>query len=220
MYGHVMENLTPDEIAVAAARFGPLADSVRELMAATVLTEVDDPEATKAIELIREATEILRGTSIEGSFGVRWTADGRRRTWGNAVVGLRNPMAPPLVIQHDGPLTFADAVLGPQYEGPPRLVHGGILAALLDQVLGDAAVHAGAPGMTGTLTIRYLRGTPLGPIRVEASVERIEGVKTHVTGAIVVDGDICAEARGVFILPKAVRSLGDNPPPGLVAPAS
>ena len=32
--------------------------------------------------------------------------------------------------------------------------------------------------MTGTLTIRYLGGTLLGPIRAEAQVDRRQGVKT------------------------------------------
>ncbi|MFW0790572.1 PaaI family thioesterase [Gordonia sp. CPCC 205333] len=218
MFGHVMDDLTPAEVEAAAQLYGPLAERVRELVAATVLTEVAAPEVAKATELIKEATALLSGTAITGSFGVRWTAEGKRRTWGNAVVGLRNPVAPPLDIRHDEDLTFADVVLGPQYEGPPTLVHGGIIAAMLDQVLGDAAVNAGAPGMTGTLSIRYRKGTPLGPVRIQASVDRVEGVKTFVTGRVVVDDVVRAEAEGIFILPKEVRDLGDNPPPGLLAP--
>ncbi|GAB17376.1 hypothetical protein GOEFS_028_00400 [Gordonia effusa NBRC 100432] len=218
MFGHVMDDLSPAEVEAAAKLYGPLADRVRELVAATVLTEVDGPDVAKAIELIREATALLGSAAIEGSFGVRWTIDGKRRTWGNAVVGLRNPVAPPLDIRHDEEQTYADVVLGPQYEGPPTLVHGGIIAAMLDQVLGDAAVNAGAPGMTGTLNIRYRKGTPLGPVRIQAAVDRVEGVKTYVTGQVVVDDVVRAEAEGIFILPKEVRNLGDNPPPGLLAP--
>ena len=62
------------------------------------------------------------------------------------------------------------------YEGPPGLVHGGVVALLLDQILGGAADHAGVPGMTGTLTVRYRKGTRLGPVRVTARVDRVEGV--------------------------------------------
>lgn len=218
MFGHVMEDLTPEEIAAASQLYAPLADRVRELVAATVLTEVPAPDVAKAIQLIEEATALLGTKAVEGSFGVRWTPDGKRRTWGNAIVGLRNPIAPPLDIRQRGDLTYADVVIGPQYEGPPTLVHGGIIAAMLDQVLGDAAVNAGVPGMTGTLRIRYNRGTPLGPIRVQSAVDRVEGVKTFVSGQVIVDDAVTVEAEGIFILPKAVRDLGDNPPPGILAP--
>ncbi len=218
MRGHTMEDLTPEQIAAAADLYGPLAHRVRELVAATVLTEVDAPDVAKALELIAEATALLQTKALDDSFGVRWNSEGKRRTWGNAVVGLRNPVAPPLEIRHADGLAFADVTLGPQYEGPPTLVHGGVIALMLDQVLGDAAVEAGVPGMTGTLTVRYRKGTPLGALRVQARVDRVEGVKTFVTGEIVVDEAVCVEAEGIFILPKEVRGLGDSPPPELLAP--
>ncbi len=31
------------------------------------------------------------------------------------------------------------------------------------------------PLFTGTITLRYLRGTPLGPLRAEAAIERTDG---------------------------------------------
>jgi hypothetical protein len=38
---------------------------------------------------------------LDGTFGVRYLAAGERMTWGNAVIGVRNPIASPLVIHHD-----------------------------------------------------------------------------------------------------------------------
>jgi len=47
------------------------------------------------------------------------------------------------------------------YEGPPGAVHGGIVAAYLDEILGGAALRAtGRPSVTGELTVRYLRPAP------------------------------------------------------------
>ena len=47
------------------------------------------------------------------------------------------------------------------YEGPPGNVHGGMVAAAFDEVLGMAQSLSGNAGFTGTLTIRYRSPTPL-----------------------------------------------------------
>jgi acyl-coenzyme A thioesterase PaaI-like protein len=47
------------------------------------------------------------------------------------------------------------------YEGPPGAVHGGIVAAYLDEVLGGAAARAtGKVAVTGELTVRYVKPVP------------------------------------------------------------
>ena len=57
------------------------------------------------------------------------------------------------------------------------------------------------PGMTGRLTVRYRRPTPLHTeLRVVAEVERVDGRKAHVDGRIEHDGETCAEAEGLFLL--------------------
>ena len=61
-------------------------------------------------------------------------------------------------------------------------MHGGVVALVLDQVLGEAAAAGGSPGMTGTLTLRYEQNTPLGDASAEAWIDRVEGVKTIVKG--------------------------------------
>jgi hypothetical protein len=61
------------------------------------------------------------------------------------------------------------------------------------------------PRFTGTLTAKYLRGTPLGPLRAEAFVDRTEGVKTYARGFISDAVGITVEAEGVFIQPKWAR---------------
>jgi acyl-coenzyme A thioesterase PaaI-like protein len=124
-------------------------------------------------------------------------------------MGLRNPVAPPLDIRSDGEgRAWSDFHLGAAYEGPPGLVHGGVVSLMLDQVLGHAVSTSGRPGMTGTLTIVYRQGTPLGDLRCEAWVDHREGIKTWGKGRILtVDGEVTAEAEGVFILPKWARGL-------------
>ena len=53
-------------------------------------------------------------------------------------------------------------VVPKRYEGPPGAVHGGIVAAYLDEVLAAAAVnHTGRLYVTGELSVRYVRPTPV-----------------------------------------------------------
>jgi acyl-CoA thioesterase FadM len=54
--------------------------------------------------------------------------------------------------------------------------------------------------MTGTLTIRYRKPTPLHTdLRIEATIERIEGRKTFCVGTMYAGDLVTAEADGVFI---------------------
>jgi acyl-coenzyme A thioesterase PaaI-like protein len=79
-------------------------------------------------------------------------------------------------------------------------VHGGYVAASFDEVLGYVQSLSGNPGMTGTLTIRYRKPTPLHTeLFFEAELVRVEGRKIF-TQARVLAGDlVTAEAEGIFI---------------------
>jgi len=204
--GYVHDDLSEDEVARQRALYGPFTQAVRELVDATIRTEVADDEIRAVQAEIEALTARLRVRQLEGSYGVRFSAEGRGRPWGNTVVGLRNPVAPPLVVEReDTGRAWSDFRLGAAYEGPPGLVHGGVSALILDQMLGEAAGAGGKPGMTGTLTLRYRRGTPLGDLRAEAWIDRAEGYKTWVQGHLLADGEVTVEAEGIFILPRWAR---------------
>lgn len=208
MAGYVQDDLTPDEVAEQAELYRPFTQAVRELVDATILTTVDAEEIRRAQAEVEAITARLRTSQLEGSYGVRFGSTGRGRPWGNTVVGLRNPAAPPLVIEQDpsgNGNVWSDFHLGAPYEGPPSLVHGGVSALILDQMLGEAAGAGGKPGMTGTLTLRYHQGTPLGDLRAEAWIDRSEGIKTWAKGHIIGPKGVTVEAEGVFILPRWAR---------------
>jgi acyl-coenzyme A thioesterase PaaI-like protein len=181
-----------------------LAQSVRRLIDATIRTQVDIAILTAAKSKIDWATEQLSASLIPGSFGVRQNSDGQSMALGNVVIGVRNPVAPPLVIHDDADGgVYTDLVLGAAYEGPPGHIHGGVCAMILDHVLGATAHLPGKPAYTGTLTVRYLRGTPLGqPLRAQAHVERIDGTKTFAVGHIADAEGVTVQAEGVFIHPR------------------
>lgn len=199
--------ISVDESGRLLERYGPLAQAVRELIDATIRTQADDATAREVTAQVQELTERLRSANLSESPGLRYVVDGRPLAWGNAVVGLRNPIAPPLVIRHgENGHCWSDFHLGAAYEGPPSLVHGGVSALVLDHVLGEAASDGlTKPRYTGTITVKYLRGTPLGPLHAEASIYRREGVKTYARGHISDASGVTVEAEGVFITPSWAR---------------
>ncbi|MGH9302431.1 MAG: PaaI family thioesterase, partial [Acidimicrobiales bacterium] len=77
------------------------------------------------------------------------------------MLGLANPLAPPIRVDLVDDVVVGKVHFGSAYEGPPGCVHGGFLAAAFDEVLGMTQSMSGRPGMTGTLSIRYRRPTPL-----------------------------------------------------------
>ena len=201
-----VEDWSPEELARLRGIYEPLAESVRDLVDATIRTEADADTVAEVTRDINAAVARLRSRQIEGAFGVRHTTAGESVGWGNAVIGIRNALAPPVATHRDENGTVAaDFHLGAAYEGPPGHVHGGVSALILDHVLGEAASPDRTPRFTGTLTIRYLRATPLGPLRVAAWRTRTEGVKTFCSGQISDAEGITVEAEGVFITPRWLR---------------
>ncbi|MGH3577207.1 MAG: PaaI family thioesterase, partial [Mycobacterium sp.] len=202
------EVMSADEHDRLAAVYGPLTDAVRDLIDATIHTQADPDAIGDARTAIQAVTNALRSRQRDESQVVRYAVDGRPVVWSNAVIGMRNPIAPPLTIQHDGDRSrcWSEFSLGAAYEGPPGLAHGGVCALVLDHVLGEAASEGlTKPLFTGTITVRYLRGTPLGRLRAEAALERTEGIKTFVSGHLSDSEGITAEAEGIFIQPAWAR---------------
>jgi hypothetical protein len=102
------------------------------------------------------------------------------------LIGLANPLAPPISICKSGDKTAEGVVtFGSAYEGPPGCVHGGFIAAAFAEVLGFVQSLGGSPGMTGGLTIKYLKPTPLRiELVFEAKLLRIEGRKIFTEGCV------------------------------------
>ena len=201
-----LENLTADDVARLRAVYEPLTTSVRDLIDATIRTEVDAEAVAAAKAEIDSATARLRSKQLDGSYGIRFISDGDRMPWGNVVIGLRNPVAPPLDVKRSrAGGVFTDFHLGAAYEGPPGHVHGGVAALVLDHVLGDAASTPEKPHLTGTITLRYLRTTRLGKLHAEARITRTEGVKTYTAGHLADEDGVTVEAEGVFIQPRWAR---------------
>ncbi len=142
---------------------------------------------------------------------------------------MLNPIAPRVqlvVVEGDGgtPEIRAVAWFDYPYEGPPSCVHGGVIAATFDEILGAAIMVAGHPGMTGTLTVRYRKPTPLRTeLRLEARFLGREGRKIRTWAGMYHDEVLTAEADGLFIevMPRQMLAIAEQnatgPDDGLLA---
>lgn len=204
------EAISSEEYERQRASYEPLTDVLRTLIDVGIHTEVDDDTVRQALTHLEAATALLRDRQREGRSTLRHAETGRPVAWANPAVGLRNAIAPPMLIEHEADGScWSEFTLGPAYEGPPGWVHGGICALVLDHLLGEVASEGlTKPKFTGTISLRYLRGTPLGPLRAEAFVERSEGNKTYARGYLMDADGATVEADGVFIVPAWARDAG------------
>lgn len=95
--------------------------------------------------------------------------------------------------------------LARRFQGPHGFAHGGIIAAMLDEVM-SKAVHASAHGaaimaLTRQLETEYLRPVPLGAkLTLRGRQERAEGRKHFCTGTVESeDGHILSRGKALFI---------------------
>ena len=196
----------PDGAAPPAlARKHRIAQHVRALIDGVVGLDPDesDPDELDDIEQLAQAlvarVQALPDLRRHGSLAAAPAPTGAL-VERSPVSGRGNPLAVPLRYRFDGALTTAWATFSSAYEGPPGAVHGGYVAAALDEVLGVAQIAAGAAGFTGTLTVRYRRPTPIRQrVDYEAGVGELRGRKLTMWARSTAGGTVVAEAEGLFI---------------------
>ena len=188
---------TPDNEGVDAA-----VAAARRVIAA--LLHAGNGSAAEMADVAARLTEVAQhleehAPSREERLVDMWAGEGVTRH--DPVTGPENAIAPPLPLRGlpDGSIV-GTTTLGLPYQGPPGCVHGGVSALLLDHTLGVANAWAGVSGMTGTLTLRYHRPTPLFvELTVRARQVSVDGRKIRTTGEILAGDEVCVSADGLFI---------------------
>ena len=123
--------------------------------------------------------------------------------------GQNNPYGLQLVFRLDDNTVVSDFAPRKEYQGFPGIVHGGIVAVVLDEALNRTSMLAEHPKwtMTGRLEIRYRRHVPYGPLlRVRATLGMQRGRMVQASGKIVLAEDesvVFAEAQGSFMTLEA-----------------
>ena len=181
-----------------------LAAALRRTTHLLMETEAPEAELVAAAEAAERFADRLAGLpSHRALWGFAEAANaGNTRAFfdSSPLIGMANPVAPPLEMTMSAAGVEGRATFGTAHEGPPGHVHGGMVAAAFDEVLGMAQSLTGQPGMTGTLTVRYRRPTPLHrELRLAARVDRVDGRKIYASGTLHDGGTLCAEAEAVFV---------------------
>ncbi len=196
----------PDEDAPAGQRAAlhRLAAALRGLNNVLMDTAADEAALNYAAEsaesLLADLEKLPRDRTLWGWAETSTAGNTRAHFDSSPVIGLGNAVAPPLRLNIVEDRVEGWANFGNAYEGPPGHVHGGWVAAALDELLGMAQSLTGQGGMTGTLSIRYRRPTPLHrDLQLVGKVDRVEGRKIFTTGTLSAGDTLCAEAEGVFI---------------------
>ncbi|KZX61192.1 MULTISPECIES: PaaI family thioesterase [unclassified Alcanivorax] len=116
------------------------------------------------------------------------------------LTGKASPMSPPLELWLDGDRVRGRATFGLAFQGPPGRVHGGVLSLALDMLMAKSQDFVKQIGMTGTLNIRYLAGTPINtPVDFEARLVTLERRKLRCEGSVWVNGQQTVAAEGIWI---------------------
>jgi acyl-coenzyme A thioesterase PaaI-like protein len=180
-----------------------LASALRGLVESSVALTAPLPELTAMADAAEALGARAAGFAGERPFP-RYAApvDGDLNTilpWG-VISGPYNPLAAPVSMSAESGKAIGTARFGLAYEGPPGGVHGGVVAAVWDQVLAYACMIQGTPGHTATFTTSFRAITPLREqLRFEAWVERTEGRRVHARGQCHAAGKLVSEAEGIFI---------------------
>jgi len=131
------------------------------------------------------------------------------------VCGQRNPFGLHLVFRLEEDSVVADFQPREEHQGFPGVIHGGIVAALLDEALGRTSLLGNNQEwtMTGRLEVRYRHYVPYGPllrVRARLGIERrrmmqASGVLTLADN----ESAVLAEAQGTFLplAPQVVDAI-------------
>ncbi len=99
--------------------------------------------------------------------------------------------------------SFGSVLIGKTFQGWGMIVHGGILAALLDEACIYAAMPLGQQAVTAELQVRYRKPVPCGQVVTlfgEVLTHRRQVVTAR--SRLVLTGEVYAEAEARLFLTK------------------
>ena len=87
-----------------------------------------------------------------------------------------------------------------RHQAGPGLVHGGLVAAALDEACGLLATWYRFPSVTARIFVRYRRPVAINTeLLVRARLTGERGRRLHVDGELLDGGDVLAQARAAFL---------------------
>jgi acyl-coenzyme A thioesterase PaaI-like protein len=80
--------------------------------------------------------------------------------------GRNNPIGLKLVFTREGEGVRAEFTPDTVYQGWSGVVHGGIVACMLDEAMSHAAYHVGAPCLTASMAVRLRKPCPINELLI------------------------------------------------------
>lgn len=125
---------------------------------------------------------------------------GRTNFPDDIVTGKANPLGVAADITREGDVAVLRVTLGPAFEGAPGRAHGGVVAALIDEVMGFVLSINATPAYTGRLAVTYRAPTPLGvEIEMRARLHSRHGRKLRIEADAHHGTTLLAHGEGLFI---------------------
>ena len=131
------------------------------------------------------------------------------------VCGLENDAGLQLSFYFDDQRqVYSEITVPDHFQGYPGVVHGGIVATMLDETLGRTVMYDDPNRFmfTGRLTTRYRKPAPLGvPLKLVGKVLKDRGRVAECAAYLYgPDGDLIAEAEGLLMqVPEETLSNTD-----------
>ena len=182
-----------------------LASATRVLNEKLISTDIDPDLAAALTEKIEGlVAQLSQAQQVDGL--VDMSKRGERGTIDDvmgelvSVGGRSHPCSPELLWQEASNRITGTVRFNQAFEGPPGHVHGGWVAGVLDHIMGMTHVRTGHPGMTGGLSVRYLKPTPLNQlIEISAEATELDEKRTEVKGTMRCGETTTATAEAIFV---------------------
>jgi uncharacterized protein (TIGR00369 family) len=99
--------------------------------------------------------------------------------------------------------------LGAEYQGGTGFIHGGIIATVLDEVMGKVCRFRGVRAVTALLTVEYLKPVPVETdLVIEGHEVGMKGRNLFLAGEIRdVSGRVLARGKGRFVIIGAEHGM-------------
>ena len=130
------------------------------------------------------------------------------------ICGLENPIGLKLRIYQTEPGVIETSYTAPDhFQGYPGVLHGGIVATILDEISGRAQMgDVAAPRFmfTAKLEVKYRKNVPTGkPLKIIGKAGRVKGkIAESWAGIYDQDGSMLAEANAMLItVPKETLDM-------------
>ena len=179
------------------------ADLVRQILEELPRSAADEETLRTLLQPLRTVAEALTSAGPQQRAGDSPMAGMADFVYVSPIVGFANPLAPPFSFSIDAEAQVARGrgAFGRAHEGGPGIVHGGLLAAAIDELLGMATTFSGQPGMTGRLTMKYHHPTPiLEELEMTARLDRVEGRRLFMSAEVNAGELRTASAEALFIV--------------------